>query len=327
MRVFCEPGDRRGNAYSPDFGHMNAELQKLRTPEQITPGDPGAKCSPQQSYPSGSDSQSSARLAASQPAPRRDQADAAETAQTHVPPKPKRSNPTPRAPWKGVPVPESDIDSMLGHLAAIAEAYPCSSFGPVNRTTARDLVAAAKLSDPDANAAHVSEFLAWKFRQKRPHPYERGIETFGGMLTMVAEDFGAWFSKQRKPVQEIPLPLENTPTPQGEQNSSDQEITMAETAEAISTEVPQPLPRTTGTDGQPASIASCSCLGQGHRIDDTGSEELAGVTVRTIALVPCRCTKGREIGFARLAAMEKKIANERGSGWVAAHHPVESTER
>lgn len=220
-----------------------------------------------------------------------------------------------------VPVPECDVESMLGHLVAITEAYPCSSFGPVNPTTARDLVAAAKLSDPDANAAHVSEFIAWKFQQKRPYPYEGGIETFGGMLTMVAEDFGAWFSKQRKLVQENPPPLENTPTPQAEQNSSDQEITMAETAEAISTPVPEPLPHPTSTDGQRESIASCSCLGRGYRIDDTGSEELAGVTIRTVALVPCRCPKGREIGFARLAAMEKKIANERGSGWVAAHRP------
>ena len=57
MRVFCEPGDRRGNTYGPDFERMRVEARRLRSREQIAPEYPGAFCSPHQSYPSGSNFQ------------------------------------------------------------------------------------------------------------------------------------------------------------------------------------------------------------------------------------------------------------------------------
>ena len=49
-------------------------------------------------------------------------------------------------------------------------------------------MAAAKLARQDATPADVSAFLAEKFRDRRPFPYERGIQKFAGMFTMVAED-------------------------------------------------------------------------------------------------------------------------------------------
>jgi hypothetical protein len=81
---------------------------------------------------------------------------------------------------------------MRTHLAAIAHAYPRSNFGVLTQATAHDILAAAKLARAEATPADVSTFLVEKFRYRRPYPYERGIQTFAGMLTMVAEDFAAW---------------------------------------------------------------------------------------------------------------------------------------
>ena len=197
MRVFYESGDRRGNSYSLDFDHMHAELEKWRTAEQIAPGHSGANCSPHQSYPSGSGSKSSARLAGSQPTIRYEfEETGSESAQNH-PSLLTNRRPCRQAPWKMVSVSDDEVQQMQAHLEAIAEAYPRSDFGPANRTTARDMLAAAKLADPQANADHVRAFLASKFQHKAPYPYEAGIRIFGGMLRMVAEDFGAWFRFQQ----------------------------------------------------------------------------------------------------------------------------------
>jgi len=335
MRVFNEPGDRRGNTYSPDFEHMNSELQKLRTPGQIAPEYPGAKCSPHQSYPSGSDSQSSARLAGSQPAAPGSRANAGGTAQPDVQRKPERSKSTPPAPWKLVDVAECDVELMLVHLAAISEAYPRSSFGSVNRTTARDFVAAAKLNDPDANADHVAELLAWKFRQKRPYPYERGIQTFGGMLRIVVEDFGAWFCSQKReklaqspppqtpPLDERTVDNISASQPKGIQLAGGME--MNETAESVGTLAAGSLSSspTGGTCSERSAVPCSDCLGKGYILDESGVEQLAGAEVKTIAAMACGCSKGHEMGYARLAAIERTIAERRGVGWISAHRAVD----
>ena len=321
MRVFYESGDRRGNSYSLDFDHMHAELEKWRTAEQIAPGHSGANCSPHQSYPSGSGSKSSARLAGSQPTIRYEfEETGSESAQNH-PSLLTNRRPCRQAPWKMVSVSDDEVQQMQAHLEAIAEAYPRSDFGPANRTTARDMLAAAKLADPQANADHVRAFLASKFQHKAPYPYEAGIRIFGGMLRMVAEDFGAWFRFQQ--AREAPMAAQCA-----EQSPEHSLVLQHEGYSSVKpTAVPPlspmrpPTRRTAVAAGGPGSCQHCS--GKGYRLDDTGTEQIAGKEFRTVAASACDCSKGREIGYRRLAAIERKVAEQRGVGWIPAHRHFE----
>ncbi len=180
MRVLSEPGDRRGNAYAPDFDFIEQQVEKMRTKERIAPPHPGAKCSPHQSYPSGSNCQNAAQLARS-PIQRQKQKSESETKQT-----------PPAAPWKSVLVEDHDIDCMQAHLVAITEGYPNSNFGPPSRATARDMIGAARLSNPDTTPEYAATFLAAKFAKRKPFPYENGLRRFGGMIVAVKEDFPEW---------------------------------------------------------------------------------------------------------------------------------------
>jgi hypothetical protein len=119
-----------------------------------------------------------------------------------------KTEPSPRvaaapqaAPWKAQDVEDSEVEQMQVHLATIAETFHRSSLGPHNRTTARDIMGAAKLSKPDATPDEVSKFIAWKFRERRPYPYEsRGLRTFGGVLPVVAAEFGSWMQSDAQEV-------------------------------------------------------------------------------------------------------------------------------
>ena len=322
MRVFCEPGDRRGNTYSPDFEHMRVELQKLRTPEQIAPGYPGAICSPHQSYPSGSNSQNSARLAGSQPAPPDEHREPrAAPAQPDPPLLPRDSRPCRPAPWKTVPVPDDEVQQMQPHLKGITEAYPRANFGPANRTTARDMLAAAKLADPKAIPDDVAAFLAAKFRDRRPYPYESGLQTFGGMLKVVYEDFGAWFRSHQAP--ETPVATKAA-SPSSPYESCEHALPPSLDMWFLHPAPPAPATAPVSPPGPAAPYIAgpCErCSGKGYHLDDTGTESVDGEELKTIAASACTCPKGRKIDYGRLVAIERKEAERRGPGWIAAHRP------
>jgi len=230
-----------------------------------------------------------------------------------------------------VPVPDDAVQRMQAHLKAIAEAYPRADFGPASRTTARDILAAAKLADPHANADHVRSFLAWKFRHKAPHPYESGIQTFGGMLRMVFEDFGVWFRSQQ--AREVPAAAQaadqrpkHTIEPQHEEHSSAQPtappVPPAEIPPPWSMRPPSTRTALAARDAGPPDPCQ-HCSGKGYRLDDTGTERVAGEEFRTVAASACDCSKGREIGYGRLAAIERKVAEQRGVEWIPAHRHFE----
>jgi hypothetical protein len=73
-----------------------------------------------------------------------------------------------------VSVPDDAVQRMQAHLKGFTDAYPRANFGPVNQTTARDMLAAAILAAPKATPDDVAVFLKSKFRDKRPYPYESG---------------------------------------------------------------------------------------------------------------------------------------------------------
>jgi hypothetical protein len=316
MRVLGEPGDRRGNAYAPDFDFIARTVEKLRTPEQIAPPYPGANCSNHQSYPSGSNTQS---LAASERArSERTTVAAVRALDMRVP----KADALPRAPWKSVPVGDREAEAMQAHLIAITKAYPSASFGPPSRTTARDMLAAAKLAKVDATPDQVSAFLAWKFRDRRPYPYENGIRTFGGMLRMVADDLDAWLSTL--PAREATRVTETDADRSADQPS--EQIPEPRREEEDSFMPPAPPP--TATVREAESPSPCQhCSGRGYLLDDSGTERVTGEELQTIAAWACHCSKGRDIGYGRLAAIERKEAERRGVGWIAAHFPSDSAAR
>ena len=74
------------------------------------------------------------------------------------------------------------------------------------------------------------------------------------------------------------------------------------------------------------SLGPCRhCSGRGYILDDAGKELVAGEELKTIAASACGCFKGREIGFARLVAIEREEVRRRGPGWIGAHRPVADT--
>ena len=322
MRVFWEPGDRRGNTYSPDFEHMRVELQKLHASEQIAPGYPGANCSPHQSYPSGSNSQSSARLAGSQPAfPDENKESCAAPAQPDPPLLPRDSRPCLPAPWKTVSVPDDEVERMQAHLKGITEAYPRANFGPANRTVAHDMLAAAKLADPKATPDDVAAFLASKFRDRRPYPYESGLQKFGGMLTVVYEDFGAWLRSHQAPEASV-VAKTASPSPPYEPC----EHAMPPSPEMCFL---HPAPVSPPGPAAPHTAGPCErCSGKGYHLNDTGTENVASKEFKTIVARGCECPKGRQIGYPLLAKIEHDEAERRGPGWIPAHrssdHPANS---
>jgi hypothetical protein len=214
---------------------------------------------------------------------------------------------------------------MHAHLGRIAESYPHSDFGPLNRTTARDLLAAAKLTTPEATPNDVVSFLVSKFRDKRPYPYENGLRKFGGMIIAVREDFAAWHRSQPQGPKEIRVETEDVAA---EAENASTDSTKADgpagaTVQALPTiwENPQEgcedEPR-----AQPAVAGPCSkCSGKGYYLDDTGREHLGGEEFKTLAAAACHCSKGREIGYRRLTAIERKAAERLGVGWIPAHRP------
>ena len=186
MRIFCEPGDRRGNSYSPDFEHISAEVQKLRSPEQFATGYPGAICAPHQSYPSGSKVQSACAASSAASTP--------ESLQNSIANAPE---PTPKghgAPWKGraQTLPTQEGERMRVELMKVSAQFP--HFGRPSVTTARDMLAAAQLSREasgfdggDVTPHDVLRFLASKLDRRKG----KGLRTFGGLLVAVYGDFGA----------------------------------------------------------------------------------------------------------------------------------------
>jgi len=337
MRVLFEPGDRRGSTYSPDFEHILAAVAEMRTPEQIAPGYPGANCSPHQSYPSGSNSQSSARLAGSQPAPPEEsRKPRAEPAQQDTPLRDSRAFSAALRKMKMVFVPHEAEERMQAHLKAITETYPRAKFGPANRTTAHDILAAATLADSRGigDVASIDEairrlpddvaaFLASKCRDKRPYPYENGIRTFGGMLKVVYEDFSVWFRSQQAPETPVAADAASPSSP-----SEPCETAMLPTpdmrflhpAHPVSARAPVSQPNRAA----PNTAGPCErCAGKGYRLHDTGTESVAGEELKTIAARACECPKGRQIGYRLLADIERQEAKRRGPGWIAEHRPCD----
>jgi hypothetical protein len=99
-------------------------------------------------------------------------------------------------PWKWIPVAQADVDAIQRLLLRFSEAYPQALFGAASATTARDLMACAQLQVDNARPDDVAAFLSSKFQQRRPAPYEPGIQTFGGVITIIREDFRAWFESK-----------------------------------------------------------------------------------------------------------------------------------
>ena len=297
MRTLMEPGDRHGNTYAPDFEFISQAVERMRTPEQIAPPSPGTNCSPHQSYPSGSNSQSAAQLACE---PARSVSALQQEQETY------HRKP---APWKSVTIEDHEVEQMRTELAAISKAYPRSNFGALTRRTAHDVMAAAKLARADATPADVSAFLAEKFRDRRPFPYERGIQTFAGMFTMVAEDFGGWVVGQAKinPLRDLPVnPGAPTATPVAER--LEEKIPTSESAQVAKDQ-----------SGKRQSSSICPhCSNRGFHLD-TGTETVSATEFRTVAAFACTCSKGRSIGYSRLAAIEQREAERYGSGWLPAH--------
>jgi hypothetical protein len=234
-------------------------------------------------------------------------------------PRVPKADAPPRAPWKSVPVGDHEAEAMQAHLIAISKAYPSANFGPPSRTTARDMLAAAKLAKVDATPDQVGTFLACKFRDKRPYPYESGIRTFGGMLRMVADDFGAWLST---------LPAEEAA--QVTENDADR------SADRPSEQIPEPRreeysfvrpgPSPTATVREAESPGPCQhCSGRGYLLDDSGTERVTGEELQTIDARACYCSKGRDVGYRRLVEIERKEAERRGVGWIAAHRPFDQS--
>jgi hypothetical protein len=157
--------------------------------------------------------------------------------------KPKRGP----APWKTIAVAPDDAEQMQAHLRRITESYPRSNFGPLNRTTARDLLAAAKVTTPEATPNDVAAFLASKFRDKRPYPYENGLIEFGGMLVTVHEDFPNWFRSQPQGPKEIRTETENV-SAEAENRSTDS--TQPYGAATATVQVPQTITENRSAAGQ-----------------------------------------------------------------------------
>jgi hypothetical protein len=210
---------------------------------------------------------------------------------------------------------------MQAHLEAIAEAYPRASFGPANWTTARDMLGAAKLAGPKATPDDVAAFLASKFRDRRPYPYESGLQMFGGMLTVVYEDFSAWLPSHHAPEATVaakaaspsmPYELCERATPP----SPDMRFLQLAPPDPAAAPVSPPkyaVPHTAG---------SCErCFGRGYHLDTTGTETVEGEERKTVAASACDCPKGRETSYERLTVIELKEAKRRGPGWIAAHRP------
>jgi len=242
---------------------------------------------------------------------------------------------------------------MQGYLRRIAEAYPRAHFGPPNITTARDIFRAARLTGTCSHASpdDVAAFLAWKFRDKRPWPYERGIQTFGGMLRMLAEDFGSWWLHSKRAPQVPPETngasdaSNSAPADEPElipatgcaEHSFDAPWAEGEAPQPMRAPSPPPgrgLCRSYGSRVYPvvlsvkaldaSSSGRCEgCSDKGYRLDDSGTEQVAGEEFKTISVSACNCSKGHQIGFRRLAEIERKEAQRRGPGWVAAHRPLD----
>jgi hypothetical protein len=85
-----------------------------------------------------------------------------------------------------------------------------------------------------------------------------------------------------------------------------------------------PSPRTAVVACDGGSFGPCKhCSGRRYLLIDTGTELVDGEKLKTIAASACGCSKGREIGLGRLAAIERDEAKQRGPGWIAAHRPFD----
>jgi hypothetical protein len=229
----------------------------------------------------------------------------------------QKTQPLPTAPWKTVPVEDHEIAEMRRCLIAISEEYPRANFGAANWATARDILGAAKLANPGSTPDHVVSFLAWKFRDRRPYPYECGIRTFGGILKIVADDLGAWFWSQQQ-AEPPRAALADTDA------TDDRGVEETPASGRKKAHFIQAIPPPTAAVSLLARPSACPyCSGRGYRIDDTATECIDGEELRTINASACNCSKGRNIGCRRLAEIERRETEQRGVGWIAEHRPFD----
>jgi hypothetical protein len=99
-----------------------------------------------------------------------------------------------RAPWKTSVVTDEDTAEMWHRLGAISEA---KRFGVLLPITARDILAAARLADPDAKPSDVQEFCRYKASSNK------GLREWGGILKSAYEEFGAWRSEKKRLAQDV----------------------------------------------------------------------------------------------------------------------------
>lgn len=116
------------------------------------------------------------------------------------------------SPIAQVPYPsDEDVTSLRVQLNEIT----CGD-RPANKKTASNLLRAARRADPEAASTDVASFVAWKLRIRGG-----GIRTWGGVLTAVLEEYGAW-----RACRDSAADITNTPA----QNAtfSDENATVAE---------------------------------------------------------------------------------------------------
>lgn len=101
-----------------------------------------------------------------------------------------------KAPWKRVDISIGDASEMLLGLRRIRETVV---FGPLLPTTAKDILAAARVSVPTATPADVLEFVTVKLLRKN------SLQQWGDLLIALYEEFGQW-QAERQRLRELACP-------------------------------------------------------------------------------------------------------------------------
>jgi hypothetical protein len=183
-------------------------------------------------------------------------------------------------------------------------------------TLVRDLVATCFNVEPTATYEEIAHFVGVKSAQALSMRSVRNLPGF--LKTAVPRCFeGVSLGAYRREARELAQAAAK------EQRRRDAQMEQFRQEQQAVLNDPGFGARTAVAAGDNESFGPCQhCSGRGYLLE-TGTEQVAGEELKTIAAWPCGCSKDRAIGFGRLAAIERDEAERRGPGWIAAHRPFD----
>lgn len=232
---------------------------------------------------------------------------------------------------------QSDEDLLVNEIRRMQCGYPDTPFGRKEfnpETDAGDRGFVRRILQ-ELDGVPVRGFLltvACEFKKNGHSPdMANGPQTLGLLVT--------WAKKYAERVRrEAPRELtpqaaraadqspEHTVAPQREEHSFAQPTAPPVPPAAVPPPWPMrpPSARTAVAARDGGSLGPCQhCSGRGYLLVHTGTEQVAGEELKTIAASVCDCSKDRKISYECLAAIERKEAKRRGPDWIAAHRPFD----